>query len=181
MLCVERRVYRYATGLIMLLLASLLTACGFHLRGEVTLPSSLQPITVESSHAYQPFIQRLRYELTSYGVKIAPSLRHNEAETTLIVDQIQFNRSLDHVSSNTLTKIYQLTYRVKFRLEDSQQQTVYGPETVTTTTTYSLNQNQILSDTQQLEQHKQALMERAVRELLARLNSEQVKQALTHR
>ena len=55
------------------LLLTLLSACGFHLRGDVELPPALQETYLESKNPYTGMARALRVELEAAGGRVMES------------------------------------------------------------------------------------------------------------
>ena len=67
----------HVTGIALLL--ALLSACGFHLRGEVELPPVLQETYLESKNPYTGMARALRVELEAAGGRIVETSEHATA------------------------------------------------------------------------------------------------------
>ena len=79
-----------ATPPIVLMLALLLGACGFHLRGQSALAMPFQTLYVKSANDYAPFITELKHAIEVNNVQITDS--PEQAQLTL------------HIVSETMDK-----------------------------------------------------------------------------
>lgn len=99
------------------LLALLLSACGFHLRGQAKLP--FETLYLQVPNEYSPLAQELRNSLVSNGIKLAK--KSGGAQVVLqIVRELPEKKILTLGGSGRVLE-YQLLYSVSLRLYDQQQ------------------------------------------------------------
>ena len=92
----------------------LLSACGFKLRGETTLP--FETMYVQAAPASQFAVQLKRAVIAGSQTKIADSQK--EAQVTLqIIDELR-EKSILSLSGTGRVSEFQLRYRVSYRLYD---------------------------------------------------------------
>ncbi|MDH3379039.1 MAG: hypothetical protein OEQ39_19115, partial [Gammaproteobacteria bacterium] len=101
------------TVCMLLLSTVLLSACGFHLRGKIDLPPSLETIRITSPDG----------DLRTY---LADALDFSGATVTgsddgalLDVVDVRFERRVRTVDTRGLATSYMLHYAVDFRVEDA--------------------------------------------------------------
>ncbi|TPE47611.1 hypothetical protein FJM67_14375 [Maribrevibacterium harenarium] len=140
-------------------LSLLLSACGFHLRGEVNLPSQLRTLLLSSQSGSTGFDRDLRTALTRAGVTIAANDQENPLN--LIVNGLQTSDTvLARASDNDVTQL-ERRLSVSYYLRDGNGKVVFGPRTVSTSTVL-VNQDASISvrdayNAQQMEQLGQKL------------------------
>jgi len=69
----HRPVLRHALSGLLLLTVVLLSACGFHLRGALTLPPGLEDIQVRARDPYSALSRALERSLAQAGVAVLPA------------------------------------------------------------------------------------------------------------
>jgi LPS-assembly lipoprotein len=67
----------------LLLLLSALSACGFHVRGEVKLPEGMQRVHIQISDPYSPLRRDLEAALARSGAKMENAAGDGIAEITI--------------------------------------------------------------------------------------------------
>jgi LPS-assembly lipoprotein len=103
--------------LVMLALAMLLSACGYQLRGDATLP--FKSIYIDAANPDSALIKELRNNLKANKIQVS-----DKAEKAGIILNIALEQSDKQILSldNTgLVNEYQLRYHVSFRAYDNQQ------------------------------------------------------------
>jgi LPS-assembly lipoprotein len=108
---------RLPKSLTMLVLAMLLAACGFHLRGEARMP--FKTLYIEAANPGTPLIIELRRNLEANHVELTKTAE--KAEVVLnIVSELPEKQILTLGSSGRVSE-FQLRYRVSLRAYDSEQ------------------------------------------------------------
>ncbi|MEQ1837153.1 MAG: LPS assembly lipoprotein LptE, partial [Candidatus Nitrotoga sp.] len=131
-----------------ILLTLLLSACGFHLRGQTSYALPFKSITVRAFNDFSPIVVALKQALQGQGVQIldAPILSQPDPMPTEQTAKAPINASPTqltlHVASESTSKQvlslnragrvreFQLNYRVMLRVYDQQQQDWIFPVTV---------------------------------------------------
>ncbi|MFT5593326.1 MAG: LPS-assembly lipoprotein [Oceanicoccus sp.] len=91
-----------------------LSACGFHLRGQVDLPVALRILNLEAQNAELLTQNLLRQSLLSNGVTLAV-----DAPYTLKIISESGDRRVLSVTSNAKASEYELTQNLSFELLDT--------------------------------------------------------------
>lgn len=98
--------------LIILVLVMLSAACGWHLRGSVTLPPSVEHLYVSAEDPYNPTMIELRERLLAAGVELAPSPL-GVPYTLAITEENQDSR-VAAVGADSLASAYEVTLEVRY-------------------------------------------------------------------
>ena len=111
---------KLATSLV--LIASLLTGCGFKLRGDYLLAPELQTLYVSSVDKHGELTRLFKKHLTMNNVKILPSYQVGKAEVRILKDTLD-RRTLSLFSNGQVAE-YELIYTVRYqiRIEDKEPQ-----------------------------------------------------------
>lgn len=134
------------TLLASLAIASALTACGFHLRNDASLPTSLQPIFIGGSAGNSALAQVLRYQLTNSNTKV--TLRSTEANYQLILHGVKQSQRIISLDRRGLAAEYGISANVEFELHDKQGQRVLGPQKIEERRTVTNNPDNALTTSQ---------------------------------
>lgn len=126
-----------------ILLTLLLSACGFHLRGQASYALPFKSITVRAFNDFSPIVVALKQALQDQGVQIVdasdlpksdqlPEDKTNASPTqlTLYVTSESTSKQILSLSGAGRVREFQLNYRVMLRVYDQQQQDWIFPATV---------------------------------------------------
>ena len=104
------------------LIASVLTGCGFHLRGDFLLPPELQTLHVTSVDRHGELTRLVKNHFTINNVNLVKSSQHDIPELRILKDNL--NRRTLSVFPNGQVAEYELIYSVRYqlKLEDQTQQ-----------------------------------------------------------
>lgn len=156
-----RRVLR---AWVLLPLALLVSACGFHLRGAVSMPPSMQQTYIDGNPA-SAMVRDLRLNLEASGAEVVGSPQ--AAGATLNILNETFERRVLSVSSNTQVSEYELIYHVRFALTRADGTKLLEPQEVRVTRDYRYDPNQVLGSSSE-ESLLQQEMQRDVSQLILR-------------
>lgn len=115
-------------------IALALTACGFHLRGQLPLPKSVDVLFVQGERGQ--FKTRLEELLVKAGASVVSSA--DAAKVVVVLDEISSQREVNTIDTRGKSNSYDLVYRVKYTLLDSAG-TVLRIKTLQERTTYDYN------------------------------------------
>ncbi|MBI4937790.1 MAG: hypothetical protein HY846_06165 [Nitrosomonadales bacterium] len=159
---------RVASLMSALLLALLLGACGFHLRGQNAFALPFQTLYVQSANDYAPFIVELKRAIEASNVQIADS--PEQAQLTLHIVSELTDKQILSLSGGGRVREYRLQYRVSLRVYDHKQQDWLAPEEITLRRDFSYDDVQILAKEQEEAMLYQNMRGDAVQQILRRLN-----------
>lgn len=131
-----------------LVICAAIAACGFHLRNDASLPSSLQPIFIGGSAANGSLATALRYQLTNSNTNV--TLRSIEANYQLVLLSEKKSQRIISLDSRGLAAEYGITTAVEFELRDKSGQRVLGPQTIEERRTVTNNPDNALTTSQDI-------------------------------
>lgn len=105
------------------LLACLLSACGFHLRDAVALPTDMGPLRVVSDNRYSPLAESLSQALTRAGAQALVEGSTEEVATLQIVSETWRSTPLS-VDAFGRAQEYTLAYAVFFDMKHADGRTI---------------------------------------------------------
>ncbi|OGS91194.1 MAG: hypothetical protein A2Z95_01665 [Gallionellales bacterium GWA2_60_18] len=149
-----------------LLMSLLLTACGFHLRGQVGMP--FETLYLQSTNPNSALAVELRRNLQANNVKLTD--KAEQADVVLdIVSERDDKQILTLGGSGRVTE-YQLYYRVSLRAYDNQRQDWVPAEEVVIRRDYSYDDTQILAKEQEETMLYQNMHSDMVQQIMRRLS-----------
>ena len=98
---------------IVVLTVSLLSACGFHLRGDYSVPEELNKISVTSYDQYSTFTRMMKGQLRMNDVEIVPPAENTP--NLHIISESVGERTLS-LYQNTRAAEKELTFRSSYRV-----------------------------------------------------------------
>ncbi|MEZ8394680.1 LPS assembly lipoprotein LptE [Vibrio cyclitrophicus] len=98
---------------IVVLAVSLLSACGFHLRGDYSVPEELNKISVTSYDQYSTFTRMMKGQLRMNDVEIVPPAENTP--NLHIIGESVGERTLS-LYQNTRAAEIELTFRASYRV-----------------------------------------------------------------
>lgn len=163
-------------GLGLVSLLGFLTACGFHLRTEPPLPSTLSPLYLDSPQPYGPFEKALRRELRLAGI----ALTDQPAEAKIRLKFLSREENTTQITSSpgSQSTQYGVALNVTYEIQNAAGKRLIGPQSASASTSYSLNSNQILASQNQQEEVFRQLRERVIEVIFRQLNASKTQKAL---
>lgn len=156
---------------IALSITLMLSACGFHLRGQQVLAPHLHCLKLESATPYGDFESILRRTLTRLGVQVT---RTNEAPIILHIINASLYQDVPTIGGSNQARVYVYYYQVNFEILDSCRHPLLAAKSVTASETLIVNAGTALESTNQLEVIKLQMYEEASHMMLNILNSPQL-------
>lgn len=144
-----------------------LTACGYHLRGELQLPAGMKKIYVLGASA------DLSAAIAQAFKSVPGALVGNVADASVILNVINedYQRRTISISSSGYSNEYELEYRLTFDLRDKEGRELVPEETVEVTQSYFNEQSSetIISKDNEERVLREELYIKAVHAVIARV------------
>jgi len=152
----------------MLMLCMLLSACGFHLRGQNDFDLPFETLYVKAANENGLFINELKSAIQANNVQLINT--PEQAKLTLhIVSEVTGKDILSLSVAGTVLE-YRLKYTISMRAFDQKQQEWLAPQEITLHRDYSYDSTQILAKQQEEAQLYQDMRSDAVKQVMRRLN-----------
>lgn len=120
----------------------LLSACGWHLRGDINLPPGMETVTIHTGQSGQELAQELRQVLTTAGVTASLESAGNNAWNLDIIDERLQRREVS-VSRDITTAEYGLTLTVQWQLRNASGEVIVPSESLSTQSVYRQDANNL--------------------------------------
>lgn len=167
----SRITLRSIQATVMLLLVCVvltsLTACGWRLRGSMGMEMSLPLIYLEIQNGSPELRNELPLTFNSAGVKLAKS--RVEAPLILVIHNETQQRRVLAVGSAGKVSEYELQYQLKFSVRDQSGKEVMAPDTISQQREYSFNESEVLAKGEEEQQLFNFMRSMAIQTLLRRL------------
>lgn len=153
--------------LIFLLFA--LSACGFHLRGQVQLAPQLSKVYIEGGNPYDPLVRDLTRALTGAGAAVV-----EDPQSATAVLQILNNsgdRRVLSVRSTGKVQEYELYQTFTFRVRDAAGKELLAAQPLELTREYLFDVNDVLSTSNEEESLRRDMRRDLVRLAMLRLEA----------
>ena len=133
--------------LITSLLLTLLTSCGFQLRGSVELPAGVEPIFIGGNAANTTLGNSLKNQLRISGVELSEQV--SQANYQLVLLEQKTDRRTTALGENATALEYQLIESLRFQLENKAGEIVLGPNRIVERRTMPNDANRVVSSTEE--------------------------------
>jgi LPS-assembly lipoprotein len=125
---------------LLALLTMTIVACGFHLRGDVTIPARLKTLTLTTESGSDSFDRSLKIALSKAGIVVVDQANATKDTLNLKINAItSTDTELARDGNNDVSQI-QRRLSGHYFIRQSDGKSLYGPRTITTTKTLT-NQN----------------------------------------
>lgn len=124
--------------------ATLLSGCGFHLRGEMTMPFKSIHIAGWEHHALIADLRR-RLRLNNVEVLDTP----DDAEVILRITRLAPEREILSLDASGKAREYRLFYYLGYALDSADGRTLRAPERIVVRREYTYDSGQVLAKTQE--------------------------------
>lgn len=138
----------------------LISGCGFHLRGQMDIPTWLDQVAIINQGAHYEMDRLIKEQLQANHIKVCmdPAL----AKYWLILESDSYNQQITSISSSTTPRQYQLLYTVLFKLKQVRGDDIIPSGKVIVTRQITLNSDRILGS-----DSEEALIQKEMRQSAA--------------
>ena len=169
-----QKLFLLLTSIFLILL---ITSCGFHPRGPMTLAPPLQKLYLQIGDPYGDLARNIRLYLKMSGVQ----LTSKPSQATSILDILSENTSqqLLNISGTQATRQYNLILTVSYQITDSLGNTLVETQTATETRPLTIDASQMLSGSNQSVTLYHQMRQAIVYDIISRLASTEITLSLT--
>ncbi|MDF1757891.1 MAG: LPS assembly lipoprotein LptE [Legionellaceae bacterium] len=150
------------SGLLLTLI--LLTSCGYHLEGYITMPkwfNNVALINQDMDHDLRPLlVERLK----AYDICVCKNIA--KADYWLVLEEDKVTERITSVSSSTTPRQYQMTYAVRYRVRSTKGKDIIPPSNAIVTRQFTINSNRILGSDFEGDLLKKEMYRDAVTQIL---------------
>lgn len=155
--------------LLLIMLFSTASSCGFHLRGAVELPPEMTAVAIQGTKPYGELGVALRNGLARVGGEVVDSAQ--QARSVLVISRDASQRRVLSVDSSGQANQYELEYTLGFRLDDPDGVTRVVAQSIQLRRQYRFDPNQTLAKADEEARLVREMRDEAVRQMLRRLKA----------
>ncbi len=153
--------------LLLMVLLSLLSACGFHLRGTSELPATIKVAVIDGVARYSETALAIKQQLESAGARV---LTIADVDTVhFVVLQDHFSRRVLSVDASGTANEYELTYIFAMRVLGAKGKLLVAERTITLNRNYIYDSNNALAKSDEEASIKLQMISLAVRQAMRRI------------
>lgn len=154
----------------------LLSGCGFHLRGMVTLAPPLKHIYLETHDPYSELTRNLKQSLKSSNVTLTEA--PETADTILEIISVNESQQLLSVGGTQQTRQYNLILTVTFQVKTPAGKILIPTQTVSETQAITIQANQVLGGSNEQNNLYHQMRRAIVNTIMNRLASKAATQSV---
>jgi len=154
---------------VAILLAAVVSGCGFKLRGAADLPVEMSTTWVKVPDPSSAFARELELLLRGNGVTIAEGPGQGIAELRILRERIT-RRALS-ISGEARVREFELVFELQFTLVDASGGVLLGPDTLRLERDFQFDEQEILGATTEEELLRENLRRSMAAALVRRLES----------
>ncbi|WXL26663.1 LPS assembly lipoprotein LptE [Ectopseudomonas mendocina] len=147
-------------NLLVIGLATLLSACGFQLRGTGDIQFALKELDVSARNEYGDTVKELTQSLNSNGVRVYPGAPYH-----LVLASEQENRRAATFTSAARTAEYELTKTIEYEIRGSKNAVLLNDK-VEANGFYNQDGNNLIGGDQEAEQLRKEMRRELIQQLL---------------
>jgi LPS-assembly lipoprotein len=159
---------RRASSFALFLAVCGISACGFQLRGEPTIPPQMSRTYIAADDEYSLFYRRFREELSRAGVEVVDSMIESSAVFSILTDDT--DQRVLSVSARNVPREYEVYYTIYYSV-DSGDESIMTPQTLTLTRDYTYDETLVLGKAKEEQLLREAIVDDLVRIVLKQLSS----------
>ncbi|HEX4482040.1 MAG TPA: LPS assembly lipoprotein LptE [Rudaea sp.] len=154
-----------------LLIAALLalTACGFHMRGEVVLPSGLQRVHVQIADPFSPLKRDLEAALRRGGAKVEENAGEGIAD--VVISAVSLGPVARSVGANAYVNEFSMVYHVEVQITDAANKVVIQKQVIEHSREFTFDQTQAIGTTAEQDEIKKEMERDMVQAILRKVDA----------
>jgi len=157
---------RCRAGFIWLIIALVMTSCGFHLRGVG--PEGLPPMYIDGGNSHTGIRPEVEHILRGSGERLVAA--RDQAQVVLRLTQEDYQRWPLSISRRLSVQEYELIYTVGFQITDPTGKALSSPQSLSFTRDYSFaDTTQVLGKSNEEVLLRQEMIYDASRQILAQV------------
>ena len=166
----SRRAGSVRQMLVCLLIVSMLTVlsgCGFHLRGSAALPAGMSVTYIQTASPFSSLVDDFAEALGTHGVQVT----EDRAAATAVLRIHENERERDVLSVNTSGKVleYQLRQTIRFSVATAENLPVVEQQTVTLSRAYLYRSTDVLGSEREKDAVRSTLQKNLVNMAMLRI------------
>lgn len=141
--CDKRFVCQGRLAFCGLVAITLLSACGWHLRGTIALPDNIESVYIDDRASGPELAADIAEVLRSNGVTLSQSMA--SADLIIVLHEFRQDRRISSVNSNTIVSEYELISEAEYEIKNAAGETLLQPGSSRQSRIYTFDQNAVVS------------------------------------
>jgi LPS-assembly lipoprotein len=154
---------------MLLLLLGQLSACGFHLRGQVKVPEELKLVYLTGSAEFSPLTLEVKKVLLRAGVQVIPSAA--EAESVIAISNEQSKKVVVALDSQGRVAEYELFYSYYFTVTKREGEVIVPLQKIEQSRSFKFDPNNVLAKESEEVSIRKQMLSFAVRQMMQRIEA----------
>ena len=154
---------------VTILAAFALSACGFHVRGEVQLPPGMQRVHVQIADPYSPLGRDLEAALLRSGAKVENAAGEGVAE--IVIPAVSLAPVVRSVGANAFVNEFSMVYHVEMQITDANGKTLMPRQVIEHSRQFTFDQTQAIGTSAEQDEIKKEMERDMVPALLRRIEA----------
>lgn len=159
----------FSHALLLLLVGSLLTSCGFKLRGKTELPPQMARTELQIQPKYGDLAREVRHILRAQGVTLVDGPSADAAKMRFSENRI--DQDVASISAGARIREFDLTYHVTFDVVDAGGNVLVPEQALSLTRNLTYDESQGLGVEQELEFLRAQLVQDMVNLMMLRIST----------
>lgn len=160
--------HKTRSALSISILSFLLVACGFQLRGSVSIPSELHQMSLNCSNELSKVLcKTITKQLELNGVNLIDS---QVADYTLSILTLESKRRAVSITGSAVVAEYEVTNIATFNLVSADKTVIIDDTAISSSQTYRNDENSVISKSREEEQLKKQLNKQLASKIVSRLS-----------
>ncbi len=148
---------------------ALLSACGFHLRGEAQLPAGLDRVYVESSDPSGPLKRNVERALERSGAKVEKAAGEGIGEVRLT--GISLAPIVRSVSANARVNEFTMLYHVELQITDASGKVLLPKQVVEQSRVFTFDETQAIGTGAEQDEIKKEMEREMVQTIIRKIEA----------
>lgn len=148
---------------------SALSACGFHMRGEVKLPPGMQRAHVQIADPFSPLKRDLEAALVRAGAKVENAAGDGIAEIT--ISAVSLAPVVRSVGANAYVNEFSMVYHVELQISGADGKTLMPQQVIEQSREFTFDQTQAIGTSAEQDEIKKEMERDMVRAVLRKVEA----------
>ncbi len=153
--------------IIAFIAATMVSACGWHLRGHSSTPLDINSVYITAEDSYGPLVSSLKQSLAS--VQVADAEKSSDAQYTITLSNEQLDRRTVSVGNDALAAEYELTLSVDYAIQDREGNILSKKSTASSLRAYDFDRNAVVAKNEEERLIISEMRNNVVQQILRRL------------
>lgn len=132
-----------------------LTACGFHLRGEVKLPAGMQHVHVQIADPYSPLKRDVEAALKRSGAVVEANPGEGTAE--IVISAVSLAPVVRSVGANAYVNEFSMVYHVEIQIQGVDGKALLPKQVIEHSRDYTFDQTQAIGSNAEQDEIKKEM------------------------